>query len=65
MKIKVLGSAAAECCPALWCECEFCEKARNEGGKNLRRRTSYLIDDDTLVDLGPDFFWQSSDRTDG
>lgn len=58
MKIKVLGSAAAECCPALWCECEFCEKARKEGGKNLRRRTSYLIDDDTLVDLGPDFFWQ-------
>ena len=58
MKIKVLGSAAAECCPALWCECEFCEKARKEGGKNLRRRTSYLIDDDTLIDLGPDFFWQ-------
>ena len=58
MRIKVLGSAAAECCPALWCECEFCEKARKEGGKNLRRRTSYLIDDDTLVDLGPDFFWQ-------
>lgn len=28
------------------------------GGKDIRRRTSYLIDDDTLVDFGPDAFYQ-------
>ena len=58
MKIKVLGSAAAEGIPALWCECETCEKARQLKGKDLRRRTSYLLDEDTLVDFGPDAYWQ-------
>ncbi len=58
MKIKVLGTAAAEGIPSVWCECETCQKARELGGKDLRRRASYLIDDDTMVDCGPDFFWQ-------
>jgi phosphoribosyl 1,2-cyclic phosphate phosphodiesterase len=58
MKITVLGSAAAEGIPSLWCNCETCRQAKLLGGKDIRRRTSYLIDDDTLVDLGPDFLWQ-------
>jgi phosphoribosyl 1,2-cyclic phosphate phosphodiesterase len=58
MKIKVLGTAAAEAIPSIWCECETCQKARALGGKDLRRRASYLIDDDTMVDCGPDFHWQ-------
>lgn len=58
MKIKLLGSAAAECIPALWCECDTCQYARKYGGKDVRRRTSYLIDDDILIDYGPDIFWQ-------
>ena len=58
MEIKILGTAAAEAMPAIWCECETCAKARQLGGKDLRRRTCYLIDDDTLVDFGPDAFWQ-------
>ncbi len=60
MKIKVLGSAAAEAMPALWCECDTCKYAMQHGGKDLRRRTCYLLDDDTLVDFGPDIFWQAS-----
>ncbi|MGI5868457.1 MAG: MBL fold metallo-hydrolase [Kiritimatiellia bacterium] len=60
MKITVLGSAAAEAMPALWCECETCAAAIERGGKDLRRRTSYWIDDDTLVDFGPDAFWQAT-----
>ena len=56
MRIRVLGSAAAEGWPALFCECEGCRKARANGGKDLRRRTAYLIDDDTLVDIGPDVY---------
>jgi len=58
MKIKILGSAAAEGFPALWCECETCRRAALNGGKDVRRRTSYLIDSDTIVDFGPDAFYQ-------
>ena len=56
MKVQILGSAAAECFPALWCECEHCEKARKN--REIRRRAAYRVDDDTLVDFGPDIHWQ-------
>ena len=59
MKLKFLGTAAAEAIPALWCECEVCRKAKIRGGKEIRRRCSYLLDDDTLIDFGPDAYWQS------
>ncbi len=59
MKIRILGSAAAEGIPAVWCCCDTCRKAKQMGGKELRMRTSYLIDDDTIVDFGPDGFPQS------
>ena len=59
MRITILGSAAAEAVPSLWCRCEVCRIARQNGGKDLRRRTSYLIDRDTMIDFGPDAFWQS------
>lgn len=58
MKIKILGSAAAEAIPCHFCGCRVCEAARINRGKDLRRRTSYLIDEDTLVDYGPDINWQ-------
>ena len=59
MRITILGSAAAEAVPSLWCQCDVCAYAKKHGGKDLRRRTSYLIDQDTMVDFGPDAFWQS------
>lgn len=59
MKLQFLGTAAAEGWPALFCECEGCRKARELGGKNVRRRCAYLVDDDTMVDCGPDIYWQS------
>lgn len=58
MRFTVLGSAAAEACPSLWCRCDNCRKAWQNGGKDIRRRTSYLIDDDTWIDFGPDAFSQ-------
>ncbi|MDD5676943.1 MAG: MBL fold metallo-hydrolase [Kiritimatiellae bacterium] len=61
MIVKILGSAAAEAVPALWCECATCRVARKNGGKDIRRRTSYLIDDDSMVDFGPDAFCQMID----
>ena len=59
MKLTFLGTAAAEGMPALWCECPTCAEAKKLGGKEIRRRCSYLLDGDTLIDFGPDAFWQS------
>ncbi len=59
MKFKFLGTAAAEAVPALFCECDVCVNAAKNKGKDIRRRASYLLDDDTLVDFGPDAFAQS------
>ena len=50
MRLRVLGSAAAEGWPAMFCSCPGCQKARANGGKDLRRRTAYLLDEDTLID---------------
>lgn len=59
MKLMFLGTAAAEGIPALWCNCDLCKKAWTTGGKDIRHRTAYLLDDDTVIDLGPDFYSQS------
>ena len=54
MKIKILGTAAAEGFPALFCECDTCKRARAAGGRNLRTRSQALVDDTLLIDFGPD-----------
>jgi phosphoribosyl 1,2-cyclic phosphate phosphodiesterase len=59
MLLTILGSAAAEAWPALFCTCGHCREARRRGGRNIRRRTSYLLNSDTLIDYGPDINWQS------
>lgn len=58
MKIKYLGTAAYEGFPGLFCECEACQKANAEGGKNIRLRASMTINEDTLIDFGPDIYMQ-------
>ena len=54
MKIRFMGTAAAEGFPAIFCKCENCMKAREIGGKNIRATTCTMIDDNILVDFGPD-----------
>jgi len=54
MKITFLGTAAATSYPLMFCRCEFCEKARINGGRDFRKRSSLLINQDLLIDLGPD-----------
>ncbi len=54
MKVTFLGTAAAEGYPALWCRCERCIVARERGSEDLRLRSSILINDDLLIDPGPD-----------
>ncbi len=57
MKIKYLGTAAAEGIPALFCECEICKAARLTKGKNIRSRSQVLLNDDLLIDYPPDSFY--------
>lgn len=54
MKITFLGTAAAEGYPDPFCRCDNCEGARRVGGRALRKRASALIDDQLLIDFGPD-----------
>lgn len=56
MKIKFFGTAAAEGIPALFCECEICEKARKIKGKEIRTRSQSLIDDKILIDFPADTY---------
>lgn len=54
MKIKVLGTAAATSFPLAFCKCDICKSARLNGSKDFRKRSSIIINDELLVDMGPD-----------
>jgi len=54
MKVKILGTAAATAMPLPFCRCPVCICARSGGGKDIRKRSSALINDDLLIDLSPD-----------
>lgn len=54
MEIKILGSAAYERVPAMFCQCSACEQARKLGGRNIRTQAQTLINDDLLIDFGQD-----------
>jgi phosphoribosyl 1,2-cyclic phosphate phosphodiesterase len=54
MQLTFLGTAAADANPEPFCSCAHCEQARALGGPSLRKRSAALINDDLLIDLGPD-----------
>ncbi|MBX3085520.1 MAG: hypothetical protein KF716_28045 [Anaerolineae bacterium] len=54
MEITFLGTAAATSYPLAFCRCEVCTQARKLGGKDFRKRSSIIINDDLLIDMGPD-----------
>ena len=56
MKLKFLGTAAAEGAPALFCDCDYCEQARKLGGKNIRTRSQSVINDELLIDFPADTY---------
>ncbi|MGD9495576.1 MAG: MBL fold metallo-hydrolase [Armatimonadota bacterium] len=58
MTFTILGTAAAEGWPALWCACDACREARRLGGKNIRRRAAYQLGERIRIDLGPDSYAQ-------
>ena len=57
MKLTYLGTAAAEGMPAIFCNCEYCQKARELGGKNIRTRSQSIINDNLLIDLPADTYF--------
>jgi phosphoribosyl 1,2-cyclic phosphate phosphodiesterase len=54
VRLLFLGTAASEGYPDAFCACANCEQARRLGGPSLRKRSAALVDDDLLIDLGPD-----------
>jgi phosphoribosyl 1,2-cyclic phosphate phosphodiesterase len=58
MKITLLGTSGAEGWPGLFCRCPVCRIARAEGGKNLRTRSSALIDGVLKLDFPADILQQ-------
>jgi phosphoribosyl 1,2-cyclic phosphate phosphodiesterase len=56
MKLTYLGTSAAEGTPAPFCDCEVCEYARKNGGRNVRTRSQALIDGRLLIDFPGDTY---------
>jgi phosphoribosyl 1,2-cyclic phosphate phosphodiesterase len=54
MKITFLGTAASPSMPVPFCQCPVCIEAATVGGPNVRRKSSLLINQDLVIDLGPD-----------
>ncbi len=54
MQLLFLGTAAAEGYPGIFCNCGNCQEARALGGKNIRFRSSLMVNQDLLIDFGPD-----------
>ena len=57
-KVKILGSAAAEGIPAMFCNCRVCTAAWKNGGKDIRKRAAYMINEHVRIDFGPDTIQQ-------
>ncbi len=59
MRITFLGTGASEGVPGIFCQCEDCKTARKLGGRELRSRSQILVNQDLLVDMGPETYWKS------
>lgn len=54
MTIRLLGTGAADGIPSLFGTDEVSAYARLHRGKDIRTRTCALVDDELMIDLGPD-----------
>ncbi len=53
-----LGTGASQFFPCPYCKCPVCEDARAKGGKAIKTRTDFLIDEKSIIDFGPDVNYQ-------
>lgn len=54
MRLFFAGTGASEGYPAVFCNCASCQAARALGGRNLRWRSSLMVNEDIWIDPGPD-----------
>ena len=59
MRIKFLGTGAAEGVPAAFCECEVCREVRRRGEGEFHTRSQILIDGELSIDYPPDAYAHS------
>ena len=59
MKVRYLGTGAAEGVPAVFCQCEVCQRAREIGGKERHSRMQVLLDDTACIDFPPDAYYHA------
>lgn len=53
------GTSAAEGIPDPFCQCYLCENARKKGGRDVRTRSMFRINEAVCLDLGADSFLQA------
>lgn len=58
-KLRFWGTSAGEGVPTPFCRCKICEYAREHGGKDLRTRSCFRLDEAVMIDAGADFIPQS------
>ncbi|MCC7433367.1 MAG: hypothetical protein IT363_01685 [Methanoregulaceae archaeon] len=58
MRIRLMGTGAAEGIPAFYSSTRVSEIARREGGREVRTRSAAVIDDCLKIDFGPDTLHQ-------
>lgn len=58
-KMRFWGTSAGEGIPTPFCKCRVCEYARRHGGKDLRTRSGFRINEKIMIDAGQDFVSQS------
>ena len=56
MKLRYLGTAAAEGIPALFCNCRVCQNALEKRGREVKTRSQALLDDTILIDFPADTY---------
>ncbi len=58
MNIRLLGTGGADGVPAFYSDSRVSVYARNHGGKDIRSRSSAIVDGTLKIDLGPDTWHQ-------
>lgn len=56
MEILYMGTGASEGIPALFCHCRVCKNARKRKGNEQRTRCQALINQELMIDFGPDTY---------
>ena len=59
MKLRFLGTGAAEGAPAFFCQCEVCNELRRRGEKEYHTRAQYIIEEDLGIDFPPDAYYHA------